>query len=156
MTSPSSGSRNEPLQYALKLLNIRGRSIRELSFRLKRKGFSEKEIEDTISYLLERGFLDDRILARELISYCQDVKGYGVRGVREFLKKRGIENHIIEEMTSEIQEDVNTALKIARRYYEHNRQKPSDVLRRRLYGYLYRRGYSHSTVHEVLKRLHLL
>lgn len=156
MTSPSSGSRNDPLQYALKLLSIRGRSIRELRFRLKKKGFSEKQTEDTINYLIERGLLDDRALARELLYYSQTVKGYGARGVREFLRKRGIENHIIEELTSDLQEDVEAALEVARRYYDNNKEKPSHILQRRLHGYLYRRGYHYSTIHEVLKRLHLL
>ncbi len=156
MTSPLRDSRNDPINYALKLLSLRGRSVRELSFRLKRKGFSEEEIERTIEYLTERGFLDDRSLAEELLSYCQEVKHLGPRGVKEFLKKRGIEQPLIEELTCSLEDDQERAFKLAERFYKLNRAKPDDKIKRRLYGYLYRRGYSYDTIREVLKRLYLL
>ncbi len=156
MTSRSSGSRNDALQYALRLLGIRGRSTGELRYRLKKKGFTEEQTEETLRYLTERGFLDDRALARELVEYSQAVKGYGLKGVRDFLKKRGIEKNLIDELTSGLEEDINRATEIARRHYEQIKENPPEVIRRRLQGYLYRRGYNQNTIHEVFKRLHLL
>lgn len=155
MKSRSSGSRSDPLAYALRLLNLRGRSSKELSFRLQLKGFSQEEIQRTIGYLIDRGFIDDRALAKELAEYGISVKHYGVRGVREFLRKRGIKEEIINEVLTERTDELSSAMEVAQKALYKNRNKTSDVKKQRIYGYLYRRGYSYDTIKRVLKKLSL-
>jgi len=60
----SVGKFKDPKSYAIKLLSIRLRSEEELRIRLKRKGFEEKDIENTIKELKELNLLDDREFAR--------------------------------------------------------------------------------------------
>ncbi|NOX19727.1 MAG: regulatory protein RecX [Nitrospirae bacterium] len=153
MKSRSNGSTSDPLSYAFRLLNLRGRSTKELSFRLKLKGFSTEEIESTIEYLKNRGFIDDLALARQLLDYGLNVKGYGIKGLRDFLRKRGIKEDQIRELLDDNLDEYPAALKVATRALEKNKNRPKEVQKQRIYGLLYRRGYSYDTIKRVLKEL---
>lgn len=48
-----------PLKYALRLLKYRVRFENELRNRLKSKGFSDEEVENTIATLKKQGYIDD-------------------------------------------------------------------------------------------------
>jgi regulatory protein len=65
MSPRSKGSGSDSKGYALKLLGYRSRSRKELLLRLKRKGFPPDEIDSTIHFLEQTGFLDDENVARD-------------------------------------------------------------------------------------------
>ncbi|MEK7712781.1 MAG: RecX family transcriptional regulator, partial [Nitrospirota bacterium] len=56
----------DAIRYAYRLLSYRDRSEKELTNKLKWKGFSEEIIQQTINHLSEKGFINDTALALSL------------------------------------------------------------------------------------------
>jgi len=75
---------NDPKRYALRLLSYRSRSRKEIFDRLKRKGFPAAEIENTIHFLENAGFIGDEALTRELLKYSVERKSLGKKASRHF------------------------------------------------------------------------
>ncbi len=155
MSRKSSGSRSEALHYALKLLNYRSRSRKELIERLERKGFSPGQIRSTIQFLEHGGFLQDTIVARELCRYAVEKKHYGKRGIEHFLRSRGIEKDIIHEQLSTLLPDIDyeTAARFVKRRLQSLDRLPPHVMRRRLWGMLQRRGFSGEVIRAVMRTI---
>ena len=140
------------LQHSYRLLAYRGRSEKELRERLKRKGFDKQAIDAAISSLTSNGFLDDRKLASSLKRYAEESKHYGISGIRRFLRVRGIPGDIIDATVKDIDE-TEIARKIIEKKMRGMRGYAPEKTARRLYGILYRRGYSPETIIKALEHL---
>ncbi|GBD97409.1 regulatory protein RecX [bacterium BMS3Abin06] len=138
------GSRADAKAYALKLLGYRSRSKKEMLEKLKRKGFESGQIDAAIKFLEDTDLINDKALASYLFKYSSERKSLGKRGIRIFLTKRGIDNELIEETlsthTTEMEEKA--ALEFAERKLRYLKNYPEDVVKRRLWGMLQRRGFS--------------
>ena len=55
-----------PGEYALALLSAKAYSVQEVRAKLRKKGFSPQETEETLSGLVRKGFLNDASFARML------------------------------------------------------------------------------------------
>ena len=89
---------------ALKMLSYRSRSGYEITADLREKGFSQEVINRVIDDLMERGWLDDRELAHDIISYGQD-KNKGWMRIYADLRRRGIERSLAEESLERYYDD---------------------------------------------------
>lgn len=138
------GSQAEVKSYALRLIEYRPRSRKEMQQRLKLKGFDDEEIKDAIGYLERVGLINDDILAPGLLKHAVEKKLLGKRGAELFLYKRGIERNLIQKVisshTKESEEEA--AKKLLEKKLRTLRNKPEDVIKRRLYGMLQRRGFA--------------
>jgi regulatory protein len=89
MRSPGARQAGDAHEAALRLLDVRERSRRELAGRLREKGFPPEEIEPEIERLTEVGLLDDRrfacLRARALVR-----RGQGPRRIDSDLRARGV------------------------------------------------------------------
>lgn len=135
-------------EYALKLLSIRMRSVKELREKLKEKRFDENEIEAVLEDLKNVGLLDDREFARAFYeSRKRKLKSDFL--VRIELLKKGIDEEIIEEVLSgDRAEDIKEKMK------EMLKDSPDDIKRKRkVYQYFRRRGYTHSFVMEIMNEV---
>ncbi len=141
---------DKALAYALKLLGYRQRSRRELRQRLRQKGFTDKETRQAIEKLLEYGHVDDAATARSLRDQAERVKLLGRSGARMFLRQRGIDSEDTEQAL-EGYDEKSTALKLLERKRGALAGLPRHVARRRLAGYLGRRGYSGESLGRMLK-----
>ncbi len=141
---------NKALAYALKLLGYRPRSRWELRQRLRQKGFEDKEAELTIDQLQDHGYVDDLVAAKSFRDHAERVKLLGRSGAKMFLRQRGIDSENIEQALEDYDEE-GTALKLLERKRGALNRLPRHVARRRLAGYLMRRGYSGESLKRVLK-----
>jgi len=148
----SRGSRNEARRYALKLLSYRSRSLREIIERLNKKGFIPAETERTVSYLKERGFIEDRALAKELFTNAVERRSLGRTGIRAFLGRRGIDKELINETLSIHTRDMEmeSADRFVKKRLENLKDYPYHVKRRRIRAALHRRGFSAEVIREAL------
>lgn len=135
----------DALRYSYRLLSYRGRSKKELSERLIRKGFSEDIVIDTIQRLSEQGLLDDRARA-EALARGAELKGLGYRGALEYLRKMGIERVEAEDALSGYDE-IGAAERFIRKKSKSNKD------RRALAGSLRRRGFSPEVIRKTLKEV---
>jgi regulatory protein len=153
IASQSPGVHDPLLHYACKLLSYRSRSEKEMSERLRMKGFGEDEINRAITHLRSAGLLDDGKLAHSLIRYVGEAKGLGLSGTKHFLLERGVPREIVDETTREIDE-----VEIAKRLlYKKLRawskfSRPDQArLKKRLYGFFSRRGYTPETIKKAME-----
>jgi regulatory protein len=142
-------------EYSFLLLKFRQRSEKEIRNRLERKEFAIKVIEEVLAFLKEKGFLDDRRFA---VAWTESrlKKPFGLRRVKQELRIKGIAAEIIDQVCAEAGArypenkivDV-IALKKLRNYAD----KDTVTQKRRLYGYLIRRGFSSDVIAEAINRL---
>lgn len=88
------------LNTAVKLLSIRQHSVKELGAKLATKGFSAEEIEKTVAYLLDTGYLDDAKYAVALAAVRAIHKHWGPAKIRAELSTKGVAPEIIKTAVS--------------------------------------------------------
>lgn len=143
---------------AIALLARRDLSEGEVRDRLRRNGHDEGEIGETVSRLLECGYLDDRALARN----CARTRHHGPLAAAARLRKRQIPEELarwaIREEFSEGIEAGRAETTLAR--LRKNRRAPTDRgtherERQRLYRGLISRGFSREAAGRALCGLDL-
>ena len=157
LTSPSSPQAAR--EYAFLLLKYRLRSERELLQRLKQKGFSEELCRDTVNFLKNKEFIDDRVFARGWVS-SRLKRPFGLRRIKLELVQKGLSKEVIEDTLSRyrgqspLEEDYDEE-GIVRKLAEERFSKLKGVEplkgRQRVYAYLIRRGFSPDVVAKVCK-----
>lgn len=140
----------EARQYAFLLLSYKARTTSELKQRLGRKGFSPDIISHTLQRLAELKMVDDAGFARR---FAEDRITIGHKGkwrVRGELLKRGIDRKQIDEAIAEAPDEVAAAKEVAQKYLSRNRRLEPDVLKRRVFALLARRGFSPDTIRQAI------
>jgi len=146
------GSAGSARRYALLLLRYRGRSEKELRERLRKKGYQAGEIETTVAYLLDAGFLDDKALAENLKRQAITNKLLGFEGARRFMHLRGISKEIIEETLAYDEDDeLQNIRTLIEKKQRSIRSYPELKRTQSLMGSLMRKGYSAALIRKALK-----
>ncbi len=139
-------------RYALLLLRYRGRSEKEMRDRLKKKGYQADEIEITVAYLLDSGFLNDRVLAENLKRQAMTNKLLGFEGARRFMQLRGLSKEIIEGALEYHEDDeLRNIRKLIEKKQRSISRYPEPKRTQRLMGTLMRKGYSSALIRKALK-----
>lgn len=142
------------LDYALRLLNLRPRSEKELSDKLKTKGYSLSAAGEIISRLKKIGLVNDRNFAQAWVSERMRLNPSGIVKLRFELKQKGINSVITEEILSDPQNKRDfreTAREIARKKLNSIKIEDKQKIQRRVYDYLRRRGFSSEIILSVMK-----
>lgn len=150
-----SGARARALRY----LEARERSRAEVEQRLRRYGYADQLVSDTLDWLIDLGYVDDRRFA-EWFARARTRSAWGSRRLRDELRRKGVPGPIIEEAVAtfaaanqgEEGGTDNLAALIGRRFA---RELAADRERaeRRITGYLERRGHDWETIRAVLAQL---
>jgi len=151
------GSLAEVRGYALKLLNYRSRSRKEMRERLGKKGFDQDHINDVMEFLERAKLINDELLASDLFRLSTERKYLGCMGVRMFLTSRGIPKELIDKTMSvhtREMEEVSARNFIGKKLNSLKRH-PDNVVKRRLWGMLQRRGYSISVISKIMREIEL-
>ncbi|WP_193127935.1 regulatory protein RecX [Gulosibacter sediminis] len=97
------------------------------------------------------GYLDDERLAEQLVTGKLARKGLGRAGMARELRQRGLDSDIIDDaLESTDASEFDLALELATKRARSLSDLDPEVARRRLYGYLGRRGFSGSIVSQVV------
>lgn len=146
---------NKARQYAFLLLKFRPRSAKEISQRLKKKNFQYQTIKEVVSYLEEKGFINDREFARAWLE-ARIKRGFGFKRIRIELNQKGIDKQITDTLIRETKQRYSEADSLTR-LAEVRWLKLSGVTqqkaRQRLFGYLARRGFPAHLIIETLNKL---
>jgi regulatory protein len=142
--------------YAFLLLKFRLRSEKELYERLKRKNFELNIINQTLSFLKDKCFIDDRLFAKNWIEWRLR-KPLGLRRLKQELKIKGIDKEIIDKELEDLkknysEEDIVSGL--AKQRFQKLRGVEPNKAKQRVFGYLLRRGFSPDIVIDVLNQSH--
>lgn len=120
-------------------------SEREARGFLLQRGIEASAAEDAIDGFLNRGWIDDAVLAEQLVHAGTTRKGQGRRAIAQSLSGRGIPREIVDAALAALpDDDEERALEYARGKAHGLRSYDFDTALRRLVGQLARRGYSGS------------
>ena len=141
---------------AMSLLAFRARSARELRRRLVQKGEEPALADAAIARLVERGFLDDADFARQLTRSKVLGAGASKRRVQQELFKKGVARETADAAIAEVFEDeavdeqaiVDDA---ARKKARALAKLDPATRRRRLYGFLARKGYDGEKIRAAMQ-----
>ena len=141
---------------ALRLLAARSRSAAEIRRRLRRDGAPAERIERVIKTLESRGLLDDAAHARAVTRSRVRSRAASSRRIEQELRRQGVAADVATEAISEVfaDEAIDEAVvaeAVARKRAALLGDLPGPVQRRRLYGYLARRGYSPDIVRAAVE-----
>ncbi len=143
--------------YGINLLSYKMRTEKELSDKMREKEHSEEAIEDAISKLRQKGYVDDGKYALMYANEKMNKKASGRKLVSHKLRQKGIDSEIvslaIEEVSSEDKEYEQALDAAAKKMKTTYRNDDKNAVYRKLGGYLSRRGYPYSIVSRVLREV---
>ena len=127
----------------------------EMEQRLAREGFSTKAIETSIEELIHSGHIRDRKYAENWIIRRQKSNPRGKTLLKKELVNKGIDREIAEQVVAnvETEDETKAALQIAKKRMKQYKRLPIHVAKRRLHGFLARRGFGAEIVRHVLEQI---
>jgi len=139
---------------AVRLLAVRGRAVQEIVTRLRRKGLRPDAVDHAVGRLESEALLDHAAMAREYARSRVD-QGYGRARILADLSRRGVARREAERAVAEVGGDDegerrSAMLALARKRAAQLRGLDRDVAKRRLLGYMARRGYAGGEVWGVV------
>ena len=95
---------------ALRLLEFRSHSEKELSDKLKRAGANTEDIENVLEFCREYGFVNDERYAIGKAKDLKNLKKYGRNRIKQELHSKGISAEHIETAMMELEDDYEDIL----------------------------------------------
>jgi len=140
-------------KYLNLLLKVRLRSQFEIEQRLKRKGYSEKEISGAIEELKKDNLINDKRFAYAWINNRELLKPSGKRLLTLELRQKGVASEIIEEVLSF---DNEYELELAKQALERKIRIYQNLdqfkQKQKALAFLSRRGFSYGIAREVIEK----
>ena len=137
---------------AVYLLNFKNRTRKELTDKLKSKGYSDSEIVDTMDKLTAYNYVNDGNYTLSYIKSNMNKKGKKLI-CRELMEK-GIDKAVIDENFETISEDYGEEDKIEAIY--NKRFSEADLYdaktRNRIFSYFVRRGFSFDKISKIVTK----
>lgn len=136
---------------AFVMLDYRPRTKKEISDGLKRKGYSDEVIASVTERLLELGLIDDEKFAEQWVSSRISSRPTGRARMAWELRSKGVSQEAVEKALSEVDEEdeVRMAREIAAKKM-NSISLDDDKARRKLAGFLRRRGFDWDVISRVL------
>jgi len=136
---------------ALNFLSYRPRSEDEIRRNLRGK-YAEEVIDTVIERLAGAGLVDDLEFARYWVENRLHFRPRGLRALRYELRQKGIADSVISDVLVDVDE-AHAARELAQSVLSRFRHLPLSDFRRKLSGYLTRRGFSYQVVKPVTEEL---
>jgi regulatory protein len=140
------------LNVAYHFLSLRPRSRKEVEVQLKKHGFETSEIESTLDKLEKLHLLDDQAFADYWQENRTTFRPRSRWALSQELRQKGVENEVIHTALETLDENTNA--------YRAARQKARTLLtadylefRRKLGGFLQRRGFGYGVIQNTVKRV---
>jgi len=144
--------------YALNLLSARPYSTQALHRKLIQKEYSAADADDAIRRLVDNGLLNDAKFAEQYARSKIVSSGVSKRRLSQDLYRKGIKGDVATTAIANViaDEEIDTAAiveKVARKKLAQLGDLEPLVLRRRLFGFLARRGYDVDEIKRVVASL---
>jgi regulatory protein len=136
---------------AINLLSYRPRSEKEIRQRLRRRNVAPEVIDETVERLRAAHYLDDAAFAQFWRESRDTLSPRSGHLIRSELLYKGVD---ADTATSTVEglDDEEAAYRAAAKRLKSLQRDDYDVFRRRLGGFLTRRGFSYDVVRRTLER----
>ncbi|RRO14865.1 regulatory protein RecX [Saccharopolyspora rhizosphaerae] len=136
-----------------RLLASRARSRLELRQALLRKDIDEDVADGVLQKFVDAGLVDDAAFAEEWVNQRQRSQGLGRKALGFELRRKGIEEHLVESALSNVDSDAEAerARELVQRKLRSMGSVEHTAKVRRLVGMLARKGYSEGLAYRIVK-----
>lgn len=141
------------LGLALYYLEKRARTEKELRQKLARKQVPPQEIEAVLAKVKSYGYIDDVKFAKNFQRARNDYKPMGVRRIKLELAVKGVPREIVQSISAEKEVEYQLALTAAKTRLRQYANLDPLTFRRRLTGFLARRGFGFDAIKYVFEQL---
>jgi regulatory protein len=126
----------------------------ELAQVLHKRGVDETAARAELDRLESVGLLDDAALALSVVFTQHTRKGLGRAAIAHELRRRHIDQQLIDDALSELDDDdeLERALELAMKRVGQLSAVDDETARRRLSGFLARKGYGSDVVRQSVER----
>lgn len=126
------------------------RTINEVRNKCKRLKLEDEKTDEIIDYLIEAGYLNDKIYAKKYVENVIRLKNSSANEIKIDLYRKGVSDDIIEEFieTSEVYDFEEKSCEIVA---EKKYKSTPDILK--VKKYLLSKGYSFDSVSKAIDKL---
>jgi len=137
---------------SLRYLSYRPRSTDEVQRYLAHKGVSPEVAERIIERLEGAHLLDDAAFARDWVENRETFRPRSKFALKMELRQKGVPDHLAEQAVESLDEEAS-ARRAAERKAQQLARYDEDTFRKRLWGYLARRGFGYGIARRVVDEL---
>ncbi len=137
---------------ALNYLSFRPRSAQEMQHYLQKRGLDAQAAKMVLARLQRVGLISDGDFAQFWVENREGSRPRGRRALRAELRQKGVASEIIETAVADVDEETS-AVKAASRMAPRLARLGEQTFRRRLLGFLQRRGFGYTIAMGVVNRL---
>ncbi len=147
---------NSAKAIAVRYIASAPRSIMEVELKLKGKDIGEDTIKKTINYLLELGYLNDEVFAKQRADSKIKSRLWGRnRGIHD-LKQKGISEEIIKRISNNADaSEFNTAEIAIKKWFKNKGQgarvKGQEDLKQKAFRHLHSKGFATDMILAAIK-----
>ncbi len=145
-------------QRAFRYMGRRLHSASELRTKLRQKGYEIEMIDQVISELKDKNYLDDSEFASVFVEEKFRSKMWSERKLKAELIKRGVKSSVVSEILSKKyseEDDYENALTVALKKYKMLQERNLDLqtTKKKLISFLNTRGYNYETIKQVCAKI---
>ena len=143
-----------PMEYAMKYLTARDRTVSEMQAYLDAKEFGEADVDATVARLMELGLLDDGRYAKRFVETRLASKPISRRHLFEQLKGHGVSDADIRAALDSVdaEDESENALAVAEKYARQFRTLEPEKRRERVLSRLISRGFSYDVSRKAYEK----
>jgi len=140
--------------YALKLIEFKDRTEKELRGRLLEKGYDENSVEDEIEFLKNYGYVNDARFAEHFTSDAINIKKWGKMRIRTELARKGIDSEIIENTIEDAFSECDDDRVFSMMKTRFANSDFSNIKERtRIFNFYMRRGFSPDEIKGAMNKM---
>jgi regulatory protein len=148
-------------EIAYRFISYKPRTLKEVSDKLKAKGFQSDLVSKVVEELRNYGFINELEYARNFVLNRSRSKTLGELALRRELLSKEISSEIVDEVLSEREnliDEFEIALDLAQGKLKQikslkKRKRGRDEYKRRIYEFLLRRGFKFETINRVMREV---
>lgn len=147
----------ETYYIALKYIQVRAHSKKEVYDYLKKKEYPTNLIEKAIDRLENQGYIDDLVYAKSFLNQKLITTSHGPMSIKKELEKKGISSVLIDQVLDDFSLDIQKE-KIKKRInkiVQSNRNKGNRMLVKKINHDLVLEGFDKKIIQEELQSLSL-
>ena len=138
---------------AYRYLSYRPRSYSEVEKKLHDKGFGDVTVHVVLSNLIRLGYIDDEKFADQWAQSRVRLRRLGRRRIEQELRDKGVDREtarraLDDVLTADL--EIETARRAAERKLLTMRTLDRETKRRRLAGFLERKGFSFAVIRQII------
>lgn len=150
-------NKEEIYYVSIKYYSIKMRTKNEMKLYLKKKNYSDDDIDNTINRLIEEGIINDEKYARAFINDKIHLSNMGPYKIKNELLKNGISEEIIDKYIDEIdQEEIRNKLeRLIDKKINTIKNCSGSVLKYKIMNYFINEGYNKYDIEDILESKNL-